>query len=127
MAGRAALLGFLLALLGLVVPAPSEAGGYWRGGYWRGGVFIGAGPWWGYGYRGYGYPYWYPPPYYYSPYYYPYYSSPTVVVQEPPVYIERPSEEAEPSAYWYFCRSAPGYYPSVQTCPEDWVKVPPRP
>jgi hypothetical protein len=122
LAGRAVLLGLLLALLALLAPALSEAGGYWRGGYWRGGVFIGAGPWWGYGY-----PYWYPPPYYYSPYYYPYYSSPTVVVQEPPVYIERPSEEAEPSAYWYFCRSSQGYYPSVPSCPEDWVKVPPRP
>jgi hypothetical protein len=120
LAARVALLGLVVVLLlGLLAPAPSEAGGRWRGG-----VFIGAGPWWGWGY-----PYWwYPPPYYYySPYYYPYYSSPTVVVQEPPVYIERPSEEAEPSAYWYFCRSASGYYPSVQTCPEDWVKVPPRP
>lgn len=123
MAGRAALLGLVVVLLlGLLVPAASEAGGRWRGGYWRGGVFIGAGPWWGYGY-----PYWYPPPYYYYPYYYPYYSSPTVVVQEPPVYIERPSEDAEPSAYWHFCRSSQGYYPTVSTCPEDWVKVPPRP
>jgi len=29
-------------------------------------------------------------------------------------------------AYWYYCPSSKGYYPSVQTCPEPWVKVPPR-
>ena len=28
--------------------------------------------------------------------------------------------------YWYYCPSSRGYYPSVQTCPETWVKVPPR-
>jgi Protein of unknown function (DUF3300) len=30
-------------------------------------------------------------------------------------------------AYWYYCSSARAYYPTVPTCPEPWVKVPPRP
>lgn len=29
-------------------------------------------------------------------------------------------------AQWYFCQSAGGYYPNVQTCPEAWIKVPAR-
>ena len=31
-----------------------------------------------------------------------------------------------PQAYWYYCPSARAYYPTVRTCPEPWVKVPPR-
>ena len=88
-------------------------------------VFIGFGPafWWGAPAFWWGapYPYWwnYPPPYVYGP--------PTVVVQEPPVYVQQqPAPPAAPS-YWYYCPSANGYYPYVQTCPEAWVKVPPRP
>lgn len=27
---------------------------------------------------------------------------------------------------WYFCQSANGYYPNVQSCPEPWIKVPAR-
>ncbi|HET8575524.1 MAG TPA: hypothetical protein VFO18_00385 [Methylomirabilota bacterium] len=83
----------------------------------RGGVFIGVGPYWG------PYPYWYyPPPYYYYP-------PPTVVVEQPPVYVQQPTPPpppAEPS-YWYYCQSAKGYYPNVQSCPEPWTKVPARP
>ena len=30
------------------------------------------------------------------------------------------------TAQWYFCQSAGGYYPSVQSCPEPWIKVPAR-
>ena len=33
--------------------------------------------------------------------------------------------QSEP-AYWYYCDSAGGYYPDVETCPEPWVRVPPR-
>lgn len=56
------------------------------------------------------YPYWwdYPPPYWYSP---------PVIVQQQPVYIQKPS-------YWYYCQSARAYYPMVPTCPEPWVRVP---
>jgi hypothetical protein len=87
---------------------------------WHGGVFIGAGPWWGPPYWG-PYPYWwYPPPYYYPP---------PVVIEEPPVYIEQPPAAPAPpaTAYWYYCGSAKAYYPNVPTCPEEWIKVPPRP
>jgi hypothetical protein len=31
-----------------------------------------------------------------------------------------------PQSYWYYCPSAKGYYPTVPTCPEVWIKVPPR-
>jgi hypothetical protein len=74
------------------------------------------------------YPYWYyaPPPY-------AVYAPPPVVVQEPPVYIQQetapppaPPAAAEPQ-YWYYCESAKGYYPTVPSCAEAWVKVPPRP
>ena len=29
-------------------------------------------------------------------------------------------------AYWYYCPSARAYYPTAPSCPEPWVKVPPR-
>jgi hypothetical protein len=105
----------VLVLVGLLaggMAVPGEAPAHWRGG-----VHIGVGPWWGYPYWG-PYPYWYPPPYYYPP---------TVVVEPPPVYIEQPPPAPPPPAYWYYCMSAKAYYPSVSTCPEDWIKVPARP
>jgi hypothetical protein len=89
-------------------------------------VFVGVGPpFWGppypyysypyYSYPYYSYPYyWYPPPYYYPP--------AQVVVEQPTVYVQ--PETAPPA--WYYCPSAQGYYPYVQSCPEAWVKVPPR-
>jgi hypothetical protein len=101
----------LVALVLAVTVTPGET-------HWRGGVFIGVGPYWA------PYPYyWYPPPpYYYSP--------PSVVVTQPPVYIEQPPVPPAPAAaapaYWYYCVSAKGYYPTVPACPEEWVKVPER-
>ncbi|MGH7392841.1 MAG: hypothetical protein ACREM3_25815 [Candidatus Rokuibacteriota bacterium] len=82
-------------------------------------VFIGVGP--GFVYPYYYYPYYYPPAYYS-------YTPPPVVVQEPPVYIQQPAQPApsQPEAYWYYCPGSRAYYPSVQTCAEPWVKVPPR-
>ena len=60
-------------------------------------------------------PWWYyPPPYYYPP--------PQVVVQPAPVIVE----EQPPQSYWYYCPSAKAYYPAAPTCPEVWIKVPPR-
>ena len=48
--------------------------------------------------------------------------TPAPVIESPPVYAQR-----EPTqGYGYFCPSSKAYYPSVQTCPEAWVKVPPR-
>ena len=110
----------------LLAVTPSYA---WRGHHFHGGprvfVGVGVGSWWGY-------PYWYyPPPYYvYAP-------PPTVVVQQPPVYVEQqgpvapappaaPAPSAQAPQYWYYCQPSGGYYPSVQTCTEAWVKVPAR-
>ena len=78
-------------------------------------------------------PYPYPYPYYYYPPPPVVYTPPPVVIQEaPPVYVQQapppaaaPSQSAE--LYWYYCQSANGYYPTVSSCPEAWVKVPPRP
>jgi hypothetical protein len=73
--------------------------GFHRGG---GGVFVGVTPFW------------------WDPFPAPVYAPPPVVVQEPPVYVE-PTQPG----YWYYCPSAGGYYPSVPSCPEPWVPVPP--
>jgi len=110
-----------LAVGFLVLPAaPSYARHHGRVG-----VFIGVGPgfWWGAPY-----PYWWGPPYPYwwgpPPYYYP---PAGIVVEQPQVYVQPPpAPPAAPPTYWYYCPSAPGYYPQVQSCPEPWVRVPPR-
>ncbi len=107
--------------------------GHGHGGHWHGSVFVGGpwwyDPWWGwpypyayaYPYYGvYGYPYaYYPPPYYPGSYPYPGGST---------EYIQREPQTGEhPAGYWYYCASSKGYYPTVQQCPEDWIKVPPAP
>src|SRR5688572_934923 len=90
-------------------------------------VFVGVGPlwwdpFWSYPYYPYGpVPYgWYPPPSYL-------YAPGTIVVEEPPVYIQR--QPPRPTGYWYYCPStrSPGYYPTVPACPEPWIHVEPRP
>jgi hypothetical protein len=105
----------VLLLVAGVLALTATPGYTW--GHWRGGVFVGVGPYWGY-------PYWgYPPPYYVYP-------PPPVVIEQPPVYVEQqpaPVPSAPPTAYWYYCESAKGYYPTVPSCPEEWVKVPERP
>jgi len=117
----ASLLAAALLLLG-VAPTSAWAGhpGAHPSHYGYGGahtrVVIGFG-WWG--------PYWpYRHPYYPPPYYV--YPPPPVIVQEPPVYVQPPPPPAPPAAYWYYCASAKAYYPDVQACPEEWIKVPPR-
>jgi hypothetical protein len=54
-----------------------------------------------------------------------------VVVEEPPVYVERspvaPALPEASTAYWYYCSSGQGYYPTVPSCAEEWIKVPERP
>lgn len=91
---------------------------------------------WGHGPRVYVGPPW---PYYYvypRPYYYVY-ERPTVIVPPEPVYVERPAAAPPPppppappapapTSSWYYCASAKAYYPTVPTCAEPWVKVPPR-
>ena len=125
---KLAMVALLLVTLLLVLAPPSFA---WHGHRHFGGprVFVGFGV--------YPYPYYpYYPYYYYPPPYYTY-PPPPVVVQEPPVYVQQPqaqvttpppapSTSITPEAFWYYCPSGKGYYPSVQTCPEPWVKVPPR-
>jgi len=93
-------------------PSPPRSHGHFRGdGDFRGDGVIVVGPsiWWD--------PWWYYPPPYYA------YAPPPVIVQEPPVYVEPP---APPQSYWYYCQSARAYYPTAPTCPEAWIKVPPR-
>jgi hypothetical protein len=117
----ATVLVLVVALL-VVTVAPSFAGGKGRhGGGWRGprvrtSIVLGAGPafWW-----------WYPYPYWYYPA--PYYAYPPPPPREPPVYIEQSTQmpQAAPG-YWYYCQSASAYYPSVQSCPEAWIRVAPR-
>ena len=133
----------VLAVLMMIAPASSARGrghgsGHGHGGPYghfhhgpQGGVFIGVRRvWWGPYPYGWGpYPYWWGPYPYGWPYPAPYYGyAPLpVIVQEPPVYIQSPPPAAPgPDEYWYYCPSAKDYYPTVQTCPEAWVKVPPR-
>ena len=113
-----------LLLLSLIVLLAEPAHAWYR---WRGGVFIGVGPYWAPRY-----PYWWAPPYPYwwGPPYYGY--GPPMVFDPPTVYLQQqapapPPPPPPPVAYWYYCLSARSYYPSVETCPEPWVKVPPRP
>lgn len=106
----------------------------WYGGYYGPKFSFGIGPWW---YPAYAHPY----PYYRHhypcdhghPYPYPRHHETRVIVEEAPVYVERPqgaapaAPAAPPQAYWHWCESRRGYYPEVSRCPEGWVKVPPRP
>ena len=61
------------------------------------------GPWWG--------PWWYPPP------------QPQVIVQPAPIIVE---QQPQAESFWYYCPSARAYYPTVPSCAEAWIKVPPR-
>ena len=42
--------------------------------------------------------------------------------------VRRVRAKAQPpsQSYWYYCSSARAYYPTAPTCPEPWIKVPPR-
>ena len=96
-------------------------------------VFSGFGPgwWWGpgfvYGPYPYAYPFGYPYGWYYPP---PYYAYPAFGSAPPQVYVQQEppaARETAPRAYWYYCASVEGYYPTVKQCPEAWIKVPPMP
>jgi 2-oxoglutarate decarboxylase len=58
-------------------------------------------------------------------------AAPTDARPDKAAQAQQPQPQAQVSpapadAFWYYCPSSKGYYPSVQTCPEPWVKVPPR-
>lgn len=115
----------LVAVLGFLAPAPAHAwdrgrrGPYGHRPYVRSRVFIGVGPayYWGAPYPG----WWYGPrPWYDDP-------PPRVILEEPPVYIERDRSARAAEGWWYYCESERGYYPDVAACPEPWIEVPPRP
>jgi hypothetical protein len=124
---KIALVAVIVVAASLAVPLASEAGSrshrshgfrHHHRPFVHSRVVIGFGPslhW--------GSPYWYyPPPVVYS--------APPVIVQEaPPVYVQQapPAPAPAPEQYWYYCESAKGYYPSVPNCPEEWIKVAPRP
>ena len=55
---------------------------------------------------------WYAPGYYHAP-------VSTVVLEPPPVYVQR-SETAAQLGYWYYCRASGAYYPYVTQCPGGW-------
>ena len=134
------------ALLLAAVPTEARADGWrghprhgqgWHGQGWHGRGWHGRG-WYGHRWHGHGIHgprivvglgpgfWWGPRPGWYAPppaYVYP----PRVIVQEPTVYIQREAAPEPPPSYWYYCESAGAYYPSVPSCPEPWVKVPPRP
>jgi len=110
-----------------------HGGDHHHGSSWWGPRFsigIGPGYWWGapgywWGAPYYGYPYSYS---LYAPLY-PYWQRPTrVIVEDPPVYIERNDVDADapPERSWYYCETKRAYYPKVRTCPEPWIPVPPR-
>ena len=67
-------------------------------------------------------PFWYPAPW-------PYYPPPVIVMPPapPPVYVEQARPAPEAAEYWYYCRSAGGYYPAVSVCPQGWLPVLPEP
>lgn len=92
-----------------------------------------------YGNFSYGWPSYYYRPYgYWNSYYWPAFSPviypPVVVVPtEPSVYIQQPqtsrvisSSTSANTEYWYYCENPAGYYPEVQNCSDDWIRVLPR-
>jgi hypothetical protein len=114
---KAAWLSLLVFGLLVVSVVPSQAHhGHHRH---RRAVFVADSVWWWDPW----YPYWwYPPPTYVYP-------PPSVVGDEPVEYIEQraPDSSSRPEGFWFYCPTAKRYYPAVPTCPEQWVKVPPRP
>jgi len=102
-------------------------GGYYPG-YYGSGMY-GPGVWSPgfYGYRSYGYgnPFFMSPPVYVVP-------PPVITSVRPPVYIQKqesqPPQPTQPRAgYWYYCQNPAGYYPTVRSCAQGWIPVPPQP
>lgn len=69
-------------------------------------------------------------PFFWPWYYPPRYEVPArVLVQPPPIYVERGDGAGSPAAEysWYYCRSRAAYYPYVSNCAEPWERVTPTP
>lgn len=70
----------------------------------------------------------YTEPLLYSRYRTPIYYSPLINLPlAQPVYIQ----QAEPAffqenSYWYYCETPAGYYPDVNECQTEWIRVPPQ-
>ena len=122
--------------------------GGWRDGGWRGGWGDGWRGGWGEGWGfagfglglGLGYGAWaWNDPLFYDPYPvgFPVYEAPPTVVVSAPVspqettYVGPATQEDDPPAGgahdWFYCESAKGYYPYVESCPEPWHAVPSTP
>jgi hypothetical protein len=118
---------FIAGSVGVAAAAPSHGGGGHVGGGFHGSAASG-------GFRGgfhdgfHGHPGFHHgfrshvfvggPVFFWDPW--PVYVAPPPVVQAPPEYVSPPV-----AGYWYYCSSAGGYYPTVPSCPEPWVPVPP--
>jgi len=90
-----------------------------------GSLFITVAPsyaWWHRGWWGPSFWVWAPPPVVVAPAPAPVVVAPAPVIESAPVY----AHEETPRGYWYFCPSSRAYYPSVQSCSEAWIKVPPQ-
>jgi hypothetical protein len=100
----------------------------WGAGYWapRAGIYIGAPAYWG-GWGGWGgWPYGWAAPYA-VPYTVPYTVAPLVVNTAPaPQVIVQPAPPAPADSYWYYCTQPAGYFPYVQSCTQQWMKVVPQ-
>ncbi len=119
--------------------------GGWRGGWgdgWRGGGWGEGWGWGGFGLGlGLGYGAWaWNDPLFYDPYPvgYPVYQAPPTVVVSAPVSPQETTyvgpemqgqgnEPPEATHDWFYCDSAKGYYPYVESCPEPWHAVPSTP
>jgi len=67
-----------------------------------------------------------PPPVVVAPVPAPVVVTPAPVIESAPVYAQQAPENPSARGYWYFCPSTRAYYPSVRSCSEAWVQVPPR-
>jgi hypothetical protein len=58
----------------------------------------------------------------YYPAYPPAYYAPAPVVVQQPVVIQQPPSQY---VYQYYCPASNAYYPAVPTCPQPWLRVVP--
>lgn len=94
----------------------------WGASYWgpRAGVYIGAPAYWG------GWPYTWGAAYA-VPYVLPYAAAPLVVTTATaPQVIVQSAPQAGADSFWYYCTQPAGYFPYVQSCSQQWMKVVPQ-